>query len=124
MVATDDVAVETVRQLAFPGNGGPAAKPLHGPRDISFDEAAAILGEALKKPVRHVRTEPDALRGALTAQGVSHEVASQMVTMYLAIESGHIRAERNRTDASATPTEFRVFCESVLAPELRHFAEY
>jgi uncharacterized protein YbjT (DUF2867 family) len=119
MVATDDIAVEAVRQLAFPVNGGGGTRPLHGPRDISFDEAAEIIGDVLGKPVRHVRTSPDEFREGLTSNGISDDVADRMVDLYEGMENGHVRSEHQRTDASATPTEFSMFCEAVLAPEIR-----
>jgi uncharacterized protein YbjT (DUF2867 family) len=118
MVATDDVAVEAVRQLAFAVNGG-TAKPLLGPRDIRFDEAAEILGEALGRPIRHVRIEPAEAREALVSMGISDEVARRTVEMYESVEDGRLTTESPRTDSASTPTEFRVFCEKVLVPEIR-----
>ena len=124
MVATGDVAVEAVRQLAFPGDGWEKTKPLHGPRDVSFDEAAGIIGNALKRPVRHIRTSPGEHRKAMTALGASDDVAARMVEMYEGLESGNLSPEHRRADAGATPTGFRVFCNDVLAPEIRLFAEH
>jgi uncharacterized protein YbjT (DUF2867 family) len=118
MIATDDVAVEAVRQLAFAVNGG-TAKPLLGPRDMRFEEAAEILGKALGRPIRHVRIEPAEAREALASTGISDDVARRTVEMYESVQEGRLTAESPRTDAASTPTEFRVFCEEVLVPEIR-----
>jgi len=118
MVATDDVAVEAVRHLAFPANDGGIAIPFPGPQDLTFDEAAKIIGEVLDRPVRHVQTEADGFRDALKAMGTSDDVVSRTVRMYECIEDYHVTPEYQRTDSSAAPTDFRAFCEGVLAPQI------
>lgn len=122
MISTGDVAVEAVRQLAFPSNGGSLVKPLHGPRDVVLDDAAQTIGEAIERPVTHVKTKPEQTRTSLAAAGLSDEVASRVVQMYQSIDSGHLQSEHRRSDRTNTPTSFREFCRSVLVPELRRMA--
>lgn len=120
MIATSDVAVEAVRQLTFAENGAKTpARQLLGPRDLRLEEAARTLGEALEKPVKHVRVDPESTREAFVSLGASDEVAARMVQMYKGVEEGHLRPEYPRTESSSTPTEFRVFCETELVPQIR-----
>jgi uncharacterized protein YbjT (DUF2867 family) len=119
MIATGDLAAEAVLQLITPPHEAGVVTPLHGPRDIRFDTAAQMIGEALGSPVRHVRIEPDQARETFVSMGASEDVASRMVQMYESIDSGHLKQELPRTQASTTPTEFQQFCAAVLVPQLK-----
>jgi uncharacterized protein YbjT (DUF2867 family) len=119
MIATGDLAAEAVLQLIIPAHEADPIKPLHGPRDLRFDTAAQMIGEALGSPVRHVRVEPDQAREAFVSIGASEDVASRMVQMYESIENGHLKQKLPRTYTSTTPTEFHQFCAAVLVPVLR-----
>jgi uncharacterized protein YbjT (DUF2867 family) len=122
MIATGDLAAESVLQLVLRDEHKDPIVPLHGPRDIEFDIAARTIGEALGSPVRHVRIDPDQARASFMAIGASEDVASRLVQMYESIENGHLKHKLPRTFASTTPTAFHRFCTAVLIPELRNSA--
>ena len=91
---------------------------LHGPRDLSFDEAARILGEELGKPVSHVTVPPEAAKEGMMAMGITSGGADTMLELYRAIDTGHLQAEMPRSEETTTPTEFAVFAREVMKPML------
>lgn len=64
------------------------AHVLTGPQALSYDEAAAIVSEAARKPVRHVRIGGDALIAQLTALGIPTDYAGLLAGLEEAIKRG------------------------------------
>jgi uncharacterized protein YbjT (DUF2867 family) len=80
MVATPDIAAVVARELAEPGRRG--VLHLHAPSHYSFQEAAAILGEALGRPgLLHVQSDPAQALAAMREAGFSADAAEQMAEM-------------------------------------------
>ena len=95
---------------------GAWVQPLQGPKDYSFDEAAAIIGESLGRPVKHVRVTPQQAVEAMATLGFSPHVAILMTELMAAIDSGLLKEEMPRTAATTTPTTFEEFVKTVMAP--------
>ncbi|MFE0379335.1 NAD(P)H-binding protein [Streptomyces inhibens] len=114
-VASRDIASVAVRLLLDRTWTGQDSVPVLGPQDLAFDDIARIISEVLDRPVRYQRLAPDEFRAAMTAAGMSDAMVQGMVDMLLAKNAGLDSAEP-RTPRSATPTDFRSWCEEVLAP--------
>ncbi len=116
MVATRDIARAAAQHLLDSSWSGRTVKGLHGPADLSFDEAAAAIGEGLERPVTHVQVPEDQTRQALRAMGLSEHVTELVLELYRAIESGLLRPAEPRTAETTTSTTLEQFAWDVLKP--------
>ena len=118
MITTRDIAAAAAARILDPSWTGRFTMGLHGPRDLSFDEVARILGEELGKPVNHVTVPPEAAKEGMMAMGITSGGADTMLELYRAIDTGHLQAEMPRSEETTTPTEFAVFAREVMKPML------
>jgi len=116
MIATEDVARAAADALTETAWTGVRTISLLGPRDYSFDEAAAVLGRHIGVELRHVKVSPEQARGWLTSSGASESVAKAYVAMMQAIESGDLAPEAPRSKESTTSTTLERFARAVFAP--------
>ena len=86
-IAIADIA-EAAAHYLLRGPRGHHAVDISGPENISFDQVAATVGEAIGKPVRHVQIPPDALKAALSSAGLSADLAAELVELQQAISKG------------------------------------
>jgi uncharacterized protein YbjT (DUF2867 family) len=87
-VDADDIAAVAAAALTEPGHAG-ATYGLTGPELLIFDEAAAIIGEAAGRPIRHQRLTPEELTAILNQAGVPTDYAASVVLSQVAIAEGH-----------------------------------
>jgi len=113
--ATRDIAAAAVRLLRDRSWSGQGSVPVLGPEDLSLNEMAETISQALGRPVRFQHVPADAFREQLLAHGTSPAMAQGMVDMMTAKEQGLDDAEP-RTVESSSPTPFRQWCEEVLKP--------
>ena len=59
MIATRDIALVAAKRLADPKWSGRNVRELHGPADLSFDQVAEVLSDALGRKIAFVRCEPE-----------------------------------------------------------------
>jgi uncharacterized protein YbjT (DUF2867 family) len=85
-IATQDIAEIAAEFLLKPIDGHRVVD-IVGPEDISFDQAAQIVGQAIGKPVRVITIPGDRLKVALTQNGLSPELAALFVEMESAAPS-------------------------------------
>ncbi len=116
MIATRDIAEAAAKRILDTGWKGRSVMGLHGPADLSFDEAAVAIGEGLRRRVTHVQVPESEARQALLAMGVSPAVADAMLEMHRAMASGVMRPERPRTPETTTPTTLTRWTVEVMAP--------
>jgi uncharacterized protein YbjT (DUF2867 family) len=119
MIATRDIAPVAAKELIEARPKGVRVVPLHGPRDYSFDEAAAIIGQALGREVKHVRISPEQAREFMTGAGLTDHVADVMLEMYAAMESRYLQSEFPRSEQSTTSTTLEQFAQHVLVPAVQ-----
>jgi uncharacterized protein YbjT (DUF2867 family) len=119
MVATRDVGDAAVDELLRDAHSGHRIQGVHGPTDLSYAEAADIIGTTLDRPVRYVQVPLDTLKDQMRAQGMTDDV----VTNYGAMIEGLMRLSRDdiepRTPDSTTPTSLATFADTVLRPAIR-----
>lgn len=122
MVATADIAAKAAEVLLDAGWKGHRYLGVHGPVDISYGEAAAILSEALGRPVRYVQVTLDDVRKALLDAGMPGFAVDLFVEMYKAIPEGRLDAAEPRSKETTTPTTLAHFARTVLKPAVESVA--
>jgi uncharacterized protein YbjT (DUF2867 family) len=116
-VATADIA-EAAAHYLLHGLRGHHAVDISGPENISFDQIAASVGEAIGKPVRHVQIPPDALKNALTSAGLSPDLAAELVELQQAMSDGRL-AEQVGDQRRKGKVTFAKFAQEVIKPAYR-----
>ncbi len=120
MIASRDigaVAAEALRALDFSGQ---QTRELHGQRDISMAEVAAIIGLAIDQPgLVYIHAPDEQIRPALTQVGMSLDMANLLLEMAAALNSGHMRALENRSALNTTPTSYETFVAEQFVPRFR-----
>lgn len=121
VVATADIA-RRASELLEDGFEGHLALGVHGPRDLSPRESAAILAEALGRPVEYVQVTPEQALGGMVEAGVPEYAAGQYVEMFGALNEGRMDPAEPRNAASTTSTELHDFATQVLRPAVERAA--
>ena len=112
MVATRDIAHAAAQLLLHPEWSGHHILGLHGPRDLTFGEAAEILG------VVHETAPVEEARERLLAQGASEDGARLVLNFFAALADGALASGEERTERTTTATSFEQFAEETLRPRL------
>lgn len=117
MVATKDVAAVAAERLDRGDFSGKVVRYVLGPRDVTFAEAARILGASIGRPdLPYVQFSYDDLAGALTRAGLPPTVAGLFVEMNRAVNEGLLVPTQPRSAENTTPTTLEAFAASVFAP--------
>jgi uncharacterized protein YbjT (DUF2867 family) len=116
MLSTEDIAEVAARELLARDWKGVDVRELHGPCDLTCNEAARILGVKLGLPgLAYVQLPYDAMTHALIDEaGFAPDVAALTVDMERALNEGHIRPLQARSVLTATPTTFEQFADSLV----------
>jgi uncharacterized protein YbjT (DUF2867 family) len=117
MIATRDigaVAAEALLRLDFPGQ---QTQELLGPRDVTYAEAAKIIGLAIGKPgLAYVQLSDEQVIQAMTGMGISRNMAQLLCEMSAALNNGHMKPLEPRSEKNTTPTTLETFVEEVFLP--------
>jgi uncharacterized protein YbjT (DUF2867 family) len=120
MIATRDIgaaAAEALLKLDFKGK---QTQELQGQRDLSYAEAAIIIGAVIGKPgLDYVRLRADQVVQAMTSMGVARNMAALIVEMANAINTGHVTTLEQRSAKNTTPTSYETFVREVFLPAYR-----
>jgi uncharacterized protein YbjT (DUF2867 family) len=119
LVATADIADKAASWLLDRGWTGHHRVGVHGPVDLSTDEAAAIISSALGKPVKNIETTIDQARGALKGMGMPDFIVEIILEMYVAFREGRLDQAEPRTPDTTTPTTLAQFARTTLVPAIR-----
>ena len=119
LVATSDIAAKAACWLLDRGWGGHHRVGVHGPKDLSPDEAAAIISSVLGKPVKCVEATPDQARGAMKGMGMPDFVVDIIMEQYDAFRDGRLESAEPRTPYTTTPTTLAEFTRTTLMPAVR-----
>ena len=120
LVATADIATKAACWLLDRGWSGHHRVGVHGPKDLSTDEAAAIISSALGEPVKCVETTIDQARGALTGMGMPDFIVEIIIEMYVAFREGRLDQAEPRTPDTTTPTTLAEFARTTLVPAIHN----
>jgi uncharacterized protein YbjT (DUF2867 family) len=95
-------------------------RELLGQRDVSYDDAATIIGKAIGKPdLKYVQLPDEQVRGAFLQMGISENVADLILEMSAALNSGYMEPLEERTAENTTPTSFETFVTDEFLPLYR-----
>ncbi len=120
LVATADIAAKAACWLLDRGWSGHHRVGVHGPTDLSTDEAAAIISSALGEPVKCVETTIDQARGALTGMGMPDFIVEIIIEMYVAFREGRLDQAEPRTPDTTIPTTLAEFARTTLVPAIHN----
>ena len=120
MIATKDIgaaAAEALLQLDFKGQ---QTQELLGARDVTYTEAAKIIGAAIGKPgLAYMQLPDEQVIQAMTGMGISRNMAQLLCEMSAAINSGYMKALEPRSEKNTTPTTFEAFVQEVFLPAFK-----
>ncbi len=122
-IATQDIGDYAAARLAARDFSGNSTFELHGNRDISMAEAAAIVGPAIGKPgLPYVQTPPPVMQQALSQMGLPPKSVALLMEMWQGANAGLIVPEEKRSPANTTPTTLEWFVANVFAPAFSNSA--
>lgn len=120
LIATKDigrVAAELLLSLDFKSK---QTRELLGQRDLSMDDATAIISKAIDKPdLQYVHVPNEQMQPIFIQMGMSPNMASLILEMAEALNSGHMRALEPRSARNTTPTSFETFVQEEFLPAYR-----
>ena len=114
MIATADIAKVAAERLLDTSWTGCSVLELVGPKEVTFEQAAKTIGQAVGKEVKHVQVSEDQSRQAMEAMGMSTGVANMMNEMHGAIATGKVAPER--PNPKVAPTTIEAFAKDVFRP--------
>ncbi|MEU5837200.1 NAD(P)H-binding protein [Streptomyces diacarni] len=112
-----DIGDVAAARLLSPGWTGQHTQGVHGPADLTWVEAAAILTESVGRPVRAERISDDELRAGLRAAGLGSRQVEGVVGMSAWMRDG-FTPEDARTLLTTTPTTLGSWAWEHLRPLL------
>jgi uncharacterized protein YbjT (DUF2867 family) len=116
MVATRDIAACAAQALAATDWHGVLVRELLGPRDLSHDEAARLLGQRIGRPdLAYVQLPIAEMAQALVQAGLSESFAGLYVEMVRAFNEGRVQPLDGRHAGNTTTTRFEDFVEELAA---------
>jgi uncharacterized protein YbjT (DUF2867 family) len=120
LIATRDIgaaAADALQRLDFNGS---QVRELHGQRDVTMTEAAAIIGSGIGKPgLGYVHAPDDQVRAAMLGMGASANLIDLILEMAAALNRGHMAMLEKRTQQNTTPTSFETFVKEEFAPRFQ-----
>jgi len=116
-VATSDIAQVATQRLLSRTWRGKIAQGVHGPRDISFREAAEEVSLALGREIRHVEITDEQLAEAFARTGAGPKTVEGYVGMFAGLRANPTPAEP-RTIETTTPTTLAAWAIENLRPAL------
>jgi uncharacterized protein YbjT (DUF2867 family) len=115
MVAVNDIADIALRWLVRRDWMGIRGIAVHGPEDLTYGQAAAVLERILERPVRYQEASANDYVRSLVGHGASAEYARSLAEMFTELAAGIARAE-TRTHESTTPMTLAAWAASELVP--------
>lgn len=116
-IATQDIgnaAADLLLKLDFKGQ---QARELLGQRDLSYNDAAQIIGNKIDNPgLQYVQFPPEEIKPVFIQMGMSANIADLILEMSAALNSGHMRALEPRTAKNSTPTSYETFVTEQFLP--------
>ena len=110
MIATKDIAAYAAERLVKRDFTGKSVADLLGERDLSLNEAAAIIGKKLGKPdLKYVAFPYEDAEKGMVAMGLTPDMSRLYIEMSKALNEGLFAVSVPRTKANTTPTAFETF---------------
>ncbi|MGH3982570.1 MAG: NAD(P)H-binding protein [Pseudonocardiaceae bacterium] len=116
-VAPRDIAEIAVHRLVSGKWSGRHVQAVHGPADLSWDQAAAIVAEATGRPLRAEQIPDDDMRQILRGAGMGDGLVEAVMGMSTGLRDG-FTPEQARDVTTTTPTTLASWSYDVLRPLL------
>jgi uncharacterized protein YbjT (DUF2867 family) len=117
MIATQDIGEAAASALLTLNFREKQTRELLGQRDISMSEVTEIIGKAIGKPdLKYIQAPDEQIRPALIQMGMSPNMADLLLEMSAALNSGHMRALKQRSAENTTPTSYETFVMEEFVP--------
>lgn len=112
MIATKDIAAYASERLAKRDLSGKSVRDLLGQRDLSLDEAAAVIGKKLGKPdLKYVAFPYDDAEKGMVSMGLTPDLSRLYIEMSKALNDGLFAVNIPRTKENTTPTSIEEFAD-------------
>ena len=118
MVATSDIGRTAAQWLLHRNWLGQVGVGVHGPEDLSLNQAAEQIGKAIGKTVRFQPVTPKAYYESML-QHASPAYAQGLLDMFAEVAAGIYNAEA-RTPETTTPTTLQQWTQEVILPSSLH----
>jgi uncharacterized protein YbjT (DUF2867 family) len=116
-IATRDIGNYAATALAKRDFSGKVVRELLGQRDVSMQETASVLGQAIGKPKLGYTHFPNfAVEMALKQMGMPEDFIKLLIEMNEALNSGWMKPLEPRSPENTTPTSIETFAAEVFAP--------
>ncbi|GIG69468.1 NmrA family NAD(P)-binding protein [Phytomonospora endophytica] len=116
-VAPRDIAEVAVGRLLNPGWSGRVVQAVHGPADLTWEQAARVVTEVTGREVGVARIPDGVMRERLTGAGLPPGFADGIMGMSTGLRDG-FTPEQERTARTTTPTSLAAWCHEELLPAL------
>ncbi|HXY00235.1 MAG TPA: NAD(P)H-binding protein [Candidatus Limnocylindrales bacterium] len=117
MIATRDIGVYAADRLLKLDFNGKQTQELLGERDLSMNEAATIIGNALNKPeLRYAQFPYEQVQQVLTQMGTPQKTAALFIEMFEGFNNGTVAGTEARSEKNTTPTRLETFAKEVFVP--------
>lgn len=112
MIATKDIAAYAAERLVKRDFTGKSVADLLGERDLSLNDAAAIIGKKLGKPdLAYVAFPYEDAEKGMVATGLTPDLSRLYIEMSKALNEGLFAVNIPRTKENTTPTAFEMFAD-------------
>jgi len=112
MIATRDIAAYAAERLVKRDFTGKQVHDLLGPRDMTLDETAKIIGGKIGKPdLKYVAFPYDEAEKGMVAMGLTPDMSALYVEMSKAMNDGRFALNIPRTRENTTTTSFEEFAD-------------
>lgn len=120
MISTYDIgffAANAMMKLDFRGQ---QIHELQGQRDLSMNEASAIIGKAIgKHDLKYVQETEEESRRDMRNQGFSDHIIDMVFEVVAALNSGYVRMLETRSSQNSTTTSYEEFVTNEFVPEYK-----
>jgi len=117
MIATRDIGAFAAERLLKLDFNGKQTQELLGERDLSLNEAAAIIGKGLNKPeLRFAQFPYDQVQQVLMQMGTPAKTAALFIEMFEGFNNGTAVGVEPRSEKNTTPTSLETFVKEVFVP--------
>lgn len=117
MIATKDIGAFAAQELASVQFSGHQTRELLGQRDLTYSEAARIIGAAIGKPnLTYVQLPTEQVIQGMMPMGISRNMAELLCEMSEAMNRGYMKPLEGRSPTNTTPTSFEDFVREVWLP--------
>ncbi|OUC91217.1 NAD(P)H-binding protein [Streptosporangium minutum] len=114
-VAPADIATVGASLLLRADRSRRSVQAVHGPQDLSWDDALAVVGGVLGRPVAAHRVEDDVMRATLAGFGMSEAQVEAVVGMSTGLRERFV-PEQPRTPVTTTDTTLGAWAWAELRP--------